>query len=433
MGHKRFLNLFLSALIASLVCKARAQDADYYPHGALSNIYFQEQTEERKAELMEQDAAKKRGDYERQKRDVDHQIAAHRFQIEQLKTRQEKAQDDLDVVNANLQHVKDQIGQYETEHKQANEESAHAIEELNEQRQTLEASQKKMEAELAALTLDRKRAEREIYTKSMEINRMKTESARLETKTAAAEAKRAELEAEEMKTRTEWMQVKMQTADLQKQHDTALATMNDAKERWTKAQKELADAKTDLNRVQKQRDQVVGQVQNDVARYEKEILAASKAKIAAEAEQIRLASEAEKMKDYASRIRETRDSATEQETEVDGMVLRTKVAVETARTELTKDVEASDRKNYVEEKENSKRRGIAAASEAASLLGGRRAWKTNSKCPAYMQPDASGQAVGFFEAGRKLLGKDRDGSWVEISNGSKNSVYVESKCGEFQN
>ena len=432
MVKSRQAQIILTAMIAVYHYHARAQEDSYYPHGALNNSFYQEQSELHKTEQMERDAIFKRDEMEKQKREVERQIAVHKFEIENLKNRQAKAQEELELIAVNKQHVNDQTATYEADQKKLIEDTEHTLALLKGERDDLQAKQDRMEKLLTALNESRKRSEREVYTKSMEMQRMKSENARLETKVAATEAKRAEMEADEMKVRTEWMQTKMASSDLQKQNDEATSQMNEAKGRWNQAQKELAEARTDLNRTQHQRDVTVDQVKTDVERYEREILAASKARIGSEAEQIRLASEAEKMKDYADRIRDTRDQASEQEADLNGMVLRTKVAVETARTELTKDVEGADRKSLIAEKETSKRRGLASAADATNLLGGSRIWATTTKCKAYKKPDKLSPAAGYFDSGRKLLGKDKDGGWVEITNGTGKSVFVESQCGEYQ-
>ncbi|MBX3022266.1 MAG: hypothetical protein KF799_11390 [Bdellovibrionales bacterium] len=429
MVKKWTLQFLLISLIPAL---AHAQEDQYFPHGALSNAYYQEKAEQAKADEMEREAVRKRDDYENKRRESERQVAGHKYQIEQLKTRQAKAQEELEMLNASLQHVRDQIRGYETQHAQLDKDTQTVLKRLQGERSVMEAEQKKMEATIADLTLARKRSEREIYEKGIDVQRMKTDTARLETKLAAADAKKTALDAEEMKMRTDWMQAKMALAEAQRQNDEANAQLNEARERWNLAQKDLSETKADLSRVQKARDSVVGRVNDEVARYEKEILAANRAKIAGEAEQIRLSSEAEKMKDYAARIRETRDQAAEQETETNGLVLRTKVAVETARSELHRDVESSDRRVLLNEKAESKRRGLASAAEAAALLNGGRVWMTKQKCKAYLTPNSSGQAVGFFESGRKLMGRDSGGNWIEISNGAGKSVFVEGSCGDYK-
>jgi len=425
--------LFIKALLITLApVLAHAQDDQYYPHGALGNAYYQERAEQARAEELERDAVRKRDDYENKRRDVEREIAAHKYQVEALKSRQAAAQQELDVLNVSLQHVRDRVAEIATEHKTLDTQTQAVLERLKTERMGYETEQKKMELALSELSQARKRSEREIYVKGMEVQRMRADQARLETKVAQAEAKKTALDADEMKMRTDWMQTKMLLAEAQRQHDEAQAQLQEAQGRWTTAQKDLSETKADLARVQKNRDIVVAKVQNDVSKYEKEIMAASRARIAGEAEQIRLISEAEKMRDYASRIRETRDTASEQETESNALVLRTKVAVETARSELSQDVEKADKRIFQAEKDQNKRRGLASAAEASALLNGGRVWLTKDKCKAYISPDSSSQAVGFFESGRKLMGKDRGGNWVEISNGAGKSVFVEAKCGAYK-
>lgn len=427
---KQIMFVGMAAAVAHL--PAHGQEEGYYPHGALTNAYYMEKSEQAKADEMEREVVRKRDQYENERRDVERQIAGHKFQVEQLKNRQAAAQEELEKIQADMVHVRGEIEQYQAEHRKVEDDARETLLTLQSQRQELEMNQQKLEKELADLTMARKRSEREIHEKSINLQHMRANITHTETRIAAAEAKRAQLEAEEMKARTDWLQVKSQLSEMQTQQEVATSQLEDARTRWNKAQKDLSDTKADLAKVKKNRDQVVGRAQEEVARYEKEIMAANRAKIAGEAEQVRMSSEIEKMHDYASRIRETRDQAVEQEAEVNGLVLRTKVAVETARTELGRDVDAVDRRGFIEEKEQARRRGLASAAEAASMLGGARVWTTTSRCKAFRQPNSSGPAVGFFDSGKKLMGKEFDSDWTEISNGTGKTVYVESRCGDYR-
>jgi hypothetical protein len=432
MTKTRLQHILMIALVAYFAQAANAQEGQFYPHGALSNAHFVEQLEAKKADTLEHEAIQRRDDYEREKREVERQISAYQFQVEQLKLRQLQAQEEIDLINVNAKHVRDQIAQTESDHKKVDQETQATVARLETQRSELESDQKKMEKALADLLESRKKAEREIFARGVEIQRMTTDRERLQTKTTAAEAKRAALESEEMKTRTAWMQTKMQLAEVQRQHDNAVAEMEESKIRWNQAKKELSDAKSDLARAQAQRDNVVAKVNTDVSRFEQEILAANKAKIAAEAEQIRLVSEAEKMKDYAGRIRDTRDTAIEQEADASGMVLRTKVAVETARTELNQNVEAADRATFESDKAQSRKRGIAAAQEAADLVASTRVFITTSKCKVYPEPNTSREPAGVIKQGKKVLGKDHGSGWIEVANGGGTPGFIDIKCGRYE-
>ena len=152
----------------------------------------------------------------------------------------------------------------------------------------------------------------------------------------------------------------------------------------------------------------------------------------AEAEKIRLESEVAKIQDYSARIKDARDQALDQQGHVNGLVLKSSLALESARTALATSVERSDQYQYKNEKAQHRARGLAAAEEASNLIEGGRVWITSENCKAYKTP-ATRQPAGFFDSGKRLLGKDHGSAWVEVMNGSGSSVYVESRCGKYEN
>jgi hypothetical protein len=435
MSQLRNWNIVICALLVASVSKAGAQSDStspkYYPEAALSEIYSQQQIEQRRAEELEQKAVQQRDLYEKKKREVEQQIAAHRFQIEGLKLQQEKAQNELDLLSTSMQHVTGDLSSYQAEHQQLDESSKATMQYLESQRTELAEKQKTVDAELDQLAAARKKAEHDVYQMGMEIERYKTDIAKNETKVQEADAKRADLEANEMKVRGDWMQTKMAVAEHMHQRDESLAQLADAKKRYDIASKELVEAKGDLAKAEKMRNETNKKVQTDVAKYEHEILQSNKNRIIAESERIRLESEAEKIQEYASRLKESRDKSIEEQNNSEGLVLKSTLALETARTALNNSVETSDQDAYKAEKVQHQARGMAAAAAASELVEGR-VWVTKESCKAFSRPNKRTPA-GFFESGKRVMARDHGSKWVEIIDGTGSSVYMQSQCGNYDN
>ena len=436
MNQLRNLNILIGALVTTVAATANAQtdaiSSKYYPEASLVQIYTQEQIEQKKADELESRAAQQRDNYEKQKREVEKQVAAHRFQIEGLKMQQEKAQGELDLLTVDLQHVNGDLSSYQAEHLQLDESSKATIKYLESQRTEMAAKQKAVDTELANLKEARQKAEKEVYNMAMQIERYKTEIEHAETKVQEAEAQRAALEADEMKVRGEWMQTKMAAAEHARQRNEAIAELGDAKKRYDQAQKELQQAKAELGQAEKQRGETQKRVQSEVSKYESDIMKANKNRIGNETEKIRIESEMVKIKEYASRLKENRDQSIEQNANSEGLVLKSSLALESARTALTSSVERADQNNYKAEKLQHQARGLANAEEASNLVDGGRVWVTNKNCKAFTKPNAKTPA-GFFDSGKRLLAKDHGTRWVEIMNGTGASVYMESRCGNYDN
>jgi hypothetical protein len=436
MSQLRKLKYLASACAIASVSAANAQSgsnsSQYYPEASLTQIYSQEQIEQKKADELEQKTIQQRDLYEKQKREVEQQVAAHRYHIEGLKMQQEKAQGELDLLAVDLQHVSGDLASYQAEHQQLDESSKATVAYLQGQRQELADRTKALDTELKSLEDARKKAEKEIYGMAMDIEHYKSDIAKMETKTQEAETKRAGLDADEMKVRGEWMETKMAAAEHMKQRDEAIAQLAETKKRYEQANKELAIAHVEMAKAEKERNDTSKNVATNMAKYEHDIMQANKNRIANEAERIRLESEVAKINEYASRMKESRDQSVEQQTTSEGLVLKSSLALESARTALTQSVADTDQRDYKAEREQHRARGLANAEEASQLVQGGRVWVTTENCKAYSGPNTK-HAAGFFDSGKKLLGKDHGSRWVEIVNGSGSSVYVESRCGRYDN
>jgi len=431
MSQLRKLNILATTVVMGTVCQAWAQ-SQYYPEAALTQIYTQEQIEQKKADDLQQKAEQQRDLYEKRKHEVETEVAAHRYKIEGLKIQQDKAQQELDVLKVDLDHVKGDLASYQAEHQQLDDSSKATMEYLMGQKKDLAEKQKSLDDELKSLADARKKAEHDIYMMAVDIEHYKSEIAKADTKVQEAQTKQAGLDADEMKIRGEWMASKMAAAEHLKQRDEALSNLSETKKRYDQAVKELASAKADEMKAEKVRNETSHKVQGDVAKYENDILSANKKRINAEAERIRLESEVAKIQEYGTRMKDTRDQTVEQEQTSEGLVLKSSLALETARSALTQDIAQGDQKEYKAEKEQHRQRGLANAEAASNLISGGRIWVTTENCKAYSAPSTK-HAAGFFDAGKKLLGKDHGSRWVEIMSGSGNSVYVESRCGKYDN
>ncbi len=405
-----------------------------YPDAALADAMSQEEMERKRAEELEEKAAEKRAEYERHKREVELKISAYRSNIEALRARQEKAQQEIDSVKTDLADVGYKIEDLKAKNSGFEEKAQKTQEYLETLKVDLTKQQKEYQDRLVASQKAKADAETSIYNKSIEIQRLKTQIAESETRIREAEATRTELEAEEMKTRTVWMQTKLNTADKMNQRDQEIAAANEAKERHGKAVKDLSAAREELAKAEKVRAEVSRKASADISRYESEIVAATKSKMAAEAEKIRLETEVNKLEDLAMRIKTNRDNATEESAEAAGMVLKSRVAVETARSELNGQMHSSDQAAYKRQKEQAQARGLAAASEAADLFSGARRWVATGRCKSYGQPTRGSQFVSSLGEGNRIMAREMGNpEWVEVINGSGISSYVESRCGRFEN
>lgn len=439
-----------------------AQSASY-PESALHEVIKESAAEEAKAKEAEEKSVAERERYERRVRQVKQEIANKRYEIEGYKMRQDKAQQELAGLAVSISDLDARLQSLSDEHHEFNNNTAVQMRDLEAQRKEYTEKQKSLDFEIAELSKARKRAERAIVNQSMEVQSMKAGIARLEASKAELESKTAEMEADEMKVRTEWMQTKLAVAENTKQRDEANAHYTEAKAKRDSALKDLQVSQGDLAKAQRDRNEAMKKAEAEVAKFEKEIASAHRARIASESEQIRLDAEVAKIREYVVRMKESHDDALEQADKSSGLVLKSTLNLETARSELARSVAASDKNNFENQKESARARGIAAAAEAADMVqqiaanspaprktasapapqtpsavkttaaNGRRLWVTNANCTAYEKPDKGARAVGFLNEGEHFSSLPaKKAGWVRIYSPA-GTIYVEGTCGKYEN
>lgn len=408
-----------------------AEHSNFYPQAALVDVFTQEQFEQQKADDLERQAIEQRDKYEKKKRDVEKQVAAHRFQIEELKLQQEKALSELDALAADMQHVNGDLASYQAEHLDLDQAIKATYKGLEEQKKTLSDKQKAVDGELAALNAARKKAEHEIYVMGIEIENSKAAISKSETRIQEAEARRAASEADEMRDRAVWMRTKMAAAEINRRRFETQKLDTEAQKHFAQAHKEMNDAKDELAKAEKSFRITEKRVKADLEMYEHNIQVADKRRLAFNEEREQLDVQAANLKASLARKKDESQQAQENETGAEGLKFRSSIALEAVKTAGTNRVNKSQQEKFKAQKQMDRDRGLASAEEASKIMGGGRIWVTEQVCKAYTDPDKK-KAAGAFDIHKRLLGKDHGSQWVEIMNGTRASVFVESRCGKYE-
>lgn len=429
MSHAKKIWMCALSLLLTAEISAHAQSSD----SSMLEHYAQLQAEQKKAEAIEEKARAQKEVVDMRRQDAERDVVTRKNKIENLKVQQEKSKNELDLLTHQLHKVNTDLESYKTEQKQLEESAAATLRYLESQRQELSSRKQELEAELRSIEGARKKAEHDVYLLAVDIEHFKADIAKSDTKVQQAQAKRAAVEADEAKLRSEWTEVKNQIVEHKKAQEAALAEIVDAKKQYDIAHKQLAEAKFELAKTEKARNDAVKRSQDEVGRFEREIAAANKARLVAEAEQIRMDTEVARVHQYSTRIKALRDHNLDMQAAAESMELKTNLAVEAARSAHSRAMEVSDQVIFKKEKETQKTRQMAAAVPAAPLEQAGRIWKTSADgCQAYKQADQKDKA-NFFGAEKKLLAREHGGEWIEIMNGSGASVFVPASCGSFQN
>jgi chromosome segregation ATPase len=433
MNHLRSTKCMLIAIAVSAGV-AHAQDySQSYPNSAVYEIYSKQQIEERRAEELEQSAIAEKDRLDKARRDAEAEIAEHKYRIEGIKMRQDKATQELDAVSTDLATIKEQVSVVQTEHKQTEENAQATLDYLAAVQKELVTKQSQLNEETQQLTVMKKRAVDSIYAKGVEMERMKVEVAKAQTRIEDLRAQAADLGAREMQVRTEWMQNKLTVAEFNRQKAEAMAQLQETNKSLTKAQSDLTNSRKELAAAEAGKRHLQNEIADKMAKYEREIAAANRARINAEAERIRVDSETQKIREYAARIKEKRDQVMNEKEDAEGLVMQSSLALEGARTDLTQAAESENKNAYSKMRREAQSRGIAAASKAYKMVDGARPFVMSGKCDGYRSP-ASTDVSGSYAKGSKIFARPAGADWVEVLNGSDGKPsYLNSKCGSFEN
>jgi len=404
---------------------------ELYPDGALQQVYQEELIEIRRTEEAERKAVQAHDEYEKKKVDAESQIAAKKYQIEGYKMKQEKVAGDMETMQVELSDLTTKQRDTEAELRIVEQKAQEHFQVMDQTKQELENSQKHLTESLDKLRDARDKTAANVTKGQIEIQRMRSEMAVLEAEVQKADSKRAELEADEMKTRSEWMAFKQQVQELNSQKAEYNKQLADAKNRYEVAQKELKQAQSEFVATEKEKNALASKVNADVMKYEQQILAATRQKAMADTEKLRLDVETEKLKSYVSMVRTTKDKAVDDQKDAEGLVMQSKLALETAKAELTKEVAKGDGDEFRAKRTEARLRGLASAAEASNMLEGGRLWVSTKPCKLYRRPSTSAQEMGSVSPGRRLVGSEVSGAWIKLMNTSGSEIYVDKACGRF--
>lgn len=405
---------------------------ELYPDGALMQVYQEELIEIKRTEEAERKAVQTRDEYEKRKVESEQQIAAKKYQIENYKMRQEKVQSDVDMMKVELNDLTAKQNEAEGELKIVEQKAQEHFQTMDSTRQELADNQKRLEETVEQLRITRDKTAAAVNKGQIEIQRMRAEMAVLDAEVQKADSKKTELEAAEMKTRTEWMAIKQQIEDYNVQKAEYNKQAVEARVRYEKAQKDLKLAQNEVLIAEKDNKQTAFKVSAEVERLEAAIINAAKSKAMAEANKLRLEAETEKLKAYVAMVRQTKDKASEDQKDAEGLVMQSKLALETAKAELTKEVAKGDSDEFRSKKTEARLRGLASAAEASEMLDGGRLWQSSKSCKLYRRPSTSSQEMGTVVPGRRLVGSEVSGAWIKLMNTSGSAIYVDKSCGQFE-
>ncbi len=420
------------ALIVLLSFLPYAHAQSSYVEATLADVSSQNDMEARQTQELEENALKERATRDRRVRDAEIKINALRLNIEKLKQRQEQAKSEIDSLSTDVDHRDVKLKEISEQSVALEKQTRTTLENLSKLKNDLQSRIETSENQLRAFAKAKSESESKIYANSMDVQRMKKELAELSTRQQVADATRAELETEEMKTRTLWMQAKLDMSEKMRQKDEAVASAQEAKSQYDKSLADLDSERVALAKAERTLSDTEKKTSTDIAKFNADRARAVQARAQTETERLRIESEVGHLQEYALRVKQSRDIASDEEQSAASLTMRARLAQASVKADVIVEKHEDVQNEARKQKRKSEIRGLAAAEEASNLFANAREWEATENCTAFTQPSDRAAAFGKFKIGRKSLARDGAAAgWVEILRGSSAPLYIKNGCGKF--
>lgn len=424
-------SLIVLALITSPSAFGESQNKSY-PDAAQQLIDRKELDEIKRTEEMERLLSREQDRLEQKKREAEALVSLKKQNIEALKSRQEKARQEIEILSVELSAVTQKREALEAEHAKVQDTADSIVADLVETERNLKSKQTELADRFQALQYARDKAQREIQKVSLNIQRMSSEISKVEAQIADSESRRSVIEAEEMKVRTEWLQANQQIQDREDERLQAAQQTDEAARKLAKAKSELKQVRDDLQKIDQETTINLKQARSQISRLESEISDSNRARESALAQSKKLEEETSRLVALADEMKTRRDLAKNDQLEAEGILMKSTVAYEKSKTDVVKQKVAGDISSSDLKRDQARSRGLASAEEASKLLEGMRPWVVVNQCKVYDKASESSRVLGKYPLGKKLLGLEQQESWVKLKGGSGRFVYVKRDCGKFE-
>lgn len=442
-SNMRTLRFITMALLTSFFClHTQAEEAasakttnvplqELYPDGALMQIYQEELYEIKKTEDAERRAVKARDDYERRKVEAEKEISAKKYKIEGFKIKQEQVATEIDAMNTEIQYLDKQYQETEQELAQIEAKAQEHFVIADNAKKELDDTKNKLEQSLDNLKNSKEKIHARLNKNSIDVQKMRSEIAVLEAEVESVEAQKADLEAKEMSAKTEWMSLRAQIDQKNADKKRNLESLAAAKKRYEQVQKDYRQAKNEFEQADQSRRETQAKVNAEIKKLEESTGAAIRARAMADAEKIRVEAETEKLKAYVAMVKKSNDESLKAMKESQVNVMESRLALETAKSELTMEVAGGEKQKFTEEKISSRLRNLASVAEASDMMDGAQSWTIVKSCTIMKRPSRKADIIGEVSSGQNLVASRHSTNWVKIMNSSGEPAFVRAECGNF--
>ncbi len=403
----------------------------------------------RQAWLEELDAIKAKEDAEvkavqvREEKDrktyeVQHDLTLKKKKINEYNNKQEEFAEEID-------RMKSEISDLDSKAKEAQKDlSAAEVRvkmhegKFSEAKADLDHTKANLMASIERSHKAREETSRKINNYMIEMQRLRAEAATSEAEIARADNDRARAESEELQLRGQWSATTVRAQALREDKNRILSELADMRARLNSAKKDFEEVRSAWQQAEK--DKLAAQqksakekaeINAEMRKLEIDTATTYTERANSEAGKIRLAAEIEKLQTDLTYVKRRNGEAHAEDSESQGTVMESRLAFETAKADLSKELAANETSELRNDAVAVKMRGLASDAEGSDMLDAHKPWMASKNCQITRTPASTGESAGKVHSGDRLIAAPSGGGYIKILNSSGRPAYVPMTCGHF--
>ncbi len=435
----------------------------FYPEAAVEDLREKEVQEIKKTQDLQRNINQTNHQLEQKKVEAEIEITRQKIRIQDQLAKQDSIQNELKSLRLNLDQLENHQKEMEKDLGRINDQVSKQNSELLSSEFELSTKKQNLVKSLANLKLIEQKTQSEIARIEIDAAKARTAISRTETDMARMKNDMARTQALEIRAKTEYSQVQERLANAVAQRDQIDRASTEAQSQLSKARRELNFAQREFQDAEKERLQAEIRYKtekisifNELKYIETSIANASNRKTQADADKVRMEAELAKLRLDLIAVKEKSQEVYQQDSLIHGEVMESRISLEQAKTDLMtelsrsetaaldrdtsrvlKKFKLSNKKALIEKPsdENIMSAGIPIQLPAKRAISSVSTgpWVTSRVCYSRPSPSSSSENIALIKRNTTLNAEESTDGYIKFSDETGKSLYINAKCGSFQN
>ncbi len=407
----------------------------YFPQAALKAARDNEIKELKRVESAEKASIEDRDNLENKKQEAMQEIQKHKFEMAELKRKQENLSNEMELMNNELVNIKSQETDLGVQSVELDKKVNVVSDKHQESTQSLRASQQKLQAKAQELTKKRLETEAKVSKMQIEMQQAVNQIAKDQTLIARAESDRIQYEAQEIHVASQLTALTERKKEIAIERERATDEISQLKKRLNAVKDDYNIAKLENDSLEKEVKILTARLNKDrvdtnteIQGLERKILAAKDAKFRNDNEKTRLVAEADRMKVQLIDVQKRYEKVAAEETASSLAVMESRVELETSKTEVSTTEAAIEDLKAHGKTERDQIRNIASLAASSEMLETQQKAKVVKACKIFGKPENSNEFNGRLKKGSIVVTAPSTHGFYKVLNSSGSAQYVYQTC-----